>query len=100
MSAQPADISRPSIAKNQALVIGRVTAVKTTDNGRFTEITIPAADEYSSPQVVEVASAGILGRIGEDVSIKVALGGWKRKFNRADGTKGYEVKNAIRAIEV
>lgn len=99
MSAVPQEIARPSIAKNQALIVGRVREVRRTDNGTFTVITLPAPDEYTQPQTVEVASAGMIGRVNEDVTVKVALGGYGKKFQRRDGTPGFQVNNQFRLIE-
>lgn len=99
MSSVPAEITRPSIAKNQALIVGRVKEVRRTDNGVFTLVTLPAPDEYTQPQLVEVTSTVLLGRPGEDVQIKVTLGGYGKKFQRKDGTPGLQIANQFRAIE-
>lgn len=99
MSAVPQEITRPSLAKNQALIVGRVREVRRTDNGVFTVITLPAPDEYTQPQTVEVASAGLIGRPNEDVTVKVTLGGYGKKFQRKDGTPGFQVSNQLRHIE-
>lgn len=99
MSAVPQDITRPTIAKNQALIVGRVREIRRTDNGTFTVITLPAPDEYTQPQTVEVASAALIGRPNEDISVKVSLGGYGKKFTRKDGTPGLQISNQFRHIE-
>lgn len=99
MSAQPQELSRPSLVKNQALVVGRVREVRRTDNATFTVVTLPAPDEYTPPQTVEIASRGMIGRPQEDVTIKVAIGGYGKKFTRKDGTDGLQVIVQLRAIE-
>lgn len=99
MSAAPAEITRPSIAKNQALIVGRVKEVRRTDNGVFTSIVLPAPDEYTQPQLVEVSSTALIGRPQEDVQIKVTLGGYGKKFTRKDGSPGLQVSNQFRVIE-
>lgn len=99
MSAQPQDIPRPSIPKNQAVVVGRVRDVRRTENGTFTVVTLPAPDEYTQPQTVEITSRGMIGRLNEDVSIKVSLAGYGKRFKRADGSDGLQVIIQLRAIE-
>lgn len=99
MSAQPQELPRPSLAKNQALVVGRVREVRRTDNATFTVVTLPAPDEYTQPQTVEISSRGMIGRPQEDVTIKVAIGGYGKKFTRKDGTDGLQVIVQLRAIE-
>lgn len=99
MSAVPQEIARPSITKNQALIVGRVREVRRTDNGVFTVITLPAPDEYTQPQTVEVASTALIGRPNEDISIKVSIGGYGKKFQRKDGTPGLQIANQFRVIE-
>jgi hypothetical protein len=99
MSAQPQEITRPQIAKNQVLIVGRVKEVRRTDNATYTSVVLPAPDEYSQPQIVEVASTGMIGRPMEDVQIKCAIGGYGKKFQRKDGTAGTQVTNQFRFIE-
>lgn len=99
MSAQPQELARPSIAKNQALIVGRVKEVRRTDNGVFTSVVLPAPDEYTQPQLVEIASTSLIGRPQEDIQVKVTLGGYGKKFTRKDGTPGLQVSNQFRAVE-
>lgn len=99
MSAQPQELPRPQLAKNQAVVVGRVREVRRTDNATFTVVTLPAPDEYTQPQTVEISSRGMIGRPQEDVTIKVVIGGYGKKFTRKDGTDGLQVIVQLRAIE-
>lgn len=99
MSAQPQELPRPSLVKNQATVFGRVREVRRTDNATFTVVTLPAPDEYTQPQTVEISSRGMIGRPQEDVTVKVAIGGYGKKFTRKDGTDGLQVIVQLRAIE-
>lgn len=99
MSAQPQEITRPQIVKNQVLIVGRVREVRRTDNGVYTTVVLPAPDEYSQPQIVEIASTALLGRPQEDVQVKCAVGGYGKKFKRKDGSDGLQVQNQFRAVE-
>ena len=99
MSAQPQELPRPPFVKNQATVAGRVREVRRTDNATFTVVTLPAPDEYTQPQTVEISSRGMIGRPQEDVTVKVAIGGYGKKFTRKDGTDGLQVIVQLRAIE-
>jgi hypothetical protein len=77
----------------QCLVRGRVIGRRriATQNGpRFlTLITMAAQDEFSTPATVEVRSVDQLGDIGETVSVKCRLGGFRRSYEATseDGTK-------------
>lgn len=99
MSAQPQELPRSSITKNQAVVGGRVREVRRTDNATFTVVTLPAPDEYTQPQTVEISSRGMIGRPQEDITVKVAIGGYGKKFIRKDSTEGLQVIIQLRAVE-
>ncbi|WP_374353873.1 hypothetical protein [Chitinimonas sp.] len=95
----------PSKHVNRAILSGRVNAVRKSDDAIFTEVTLPSADEYSSPAVVEIRSKKRLGQVGETVEIPVACGGWRGKvFQYTDRETGERhsrrpVVNAYAAIE-
>jgi hypothetical protein len=80
----------------RVLIVGRIVASRTNDNGaRFTTITTPAPDAYSHPSTVEVRSKQQLGAKGEDVRINCALRGYSRRFEYGDKRTG-EVKRGER----
>lgn len=64
---------------NRATVRGRVEAVRKYDKNRFTRLISPSVDPYSPPQVFEVRSKAQLGSVGEEITIDVLLGGYRRK---------------------
>lgn len=99
MSAQPQELPRSTLGKNQAIVVGRVREIRRTDNGTFTVVVLPAPDEYTSPQTVEISSKGMIGRPQEDITVKVVIGGYAKKFTRKDGTDGLQVIIQLRAVE-
>lgn len=99
MSAQPQEINHPSISKNQILIAGRVKEVRRVDSGTFTSVVLPAPDEFSMPQTVEIMSTGMIGRPNEDIQIKCTIGGYSKKFKRKDGTDGHNITNVLRVVE-
>lgn len=64
---------------NQAFLAGRVNAVRKAEDVVFTEVTLPAPDQYSSPATVEIRSRKRLGQVGETVEVPVACGGYRGK---------------------
>lgn len=79
-------MSTPNVAEsknqprfNQALLAGRVNAVRKAEDAVFTEVTLPAPDQYSPPATVEIRSRKRLGQVGETVEVAVACGGYRGK---------------------
>lgn len=64
---------------NQATLAGRVNAVRKAEDAVFTEVTLPAPDQYSQPATVEIRSRKRLGQVGETVEVQVACGGFRGK---------------------
>lgn len=63
-----------------AAIRGRVTVTSARREDVFwTEVTIPAPDEYSMPGILEIRSRVSLGRKGDDIEGRVRLGGYRRK---------------------
>lgn len=99
MSAQPQELPRQQLGRNQAIIAGRVKEVRRTDNVTFTVVTLPAPDEYTQPQTVEISSRSMIGRPHEDVTVKVTVGGYGKKFTRKDGSDGLQVVIKLLAVE-
>lgn len=73
----------------QVLVMGRIAHSKFHDGVHYTQVTTPAADMYSRPQMVEIRSKRKLGQKLEVVSITATLGGYRRKaYEAKDKTTG------------
>lgn len=93
------------IPQNQALLAGRVNAVRKVDDQIYTEVTLPAPDEYTNPQSVEVRSKRRIGQIGETIEVRVLCGGYRGKsFTFTDKQTGENftrrpVMNIYSAIE-
>ncbi|GHD66100.1 hypothetical protein [Jeongeupia chitinilytica] len=75
----PQESKNTALKPNQALLAGRVNAVRKADEYVYTEITLPAPDEYTSPQSVEVRSRKRLGQVGETIETRVLCGGYRGK---------------------
>jgi len=102
MSANPAvtPIGKvPALQPNQGFVSGRVQDVRRTENAVYTIIQSPAADAYSHPGQHLVISSRLLGKPGEDVEVKVVLGGYRRTYTDKHGDKVATVDNSLKAIE-
>jgi len=64
---------------NQALLAGRVNSVRKADDTVYTEVTLPAPDQYSQPAAVEIRSRKRLGQVGETIEVQVICGGYRGK---------------------
>lgn len=99
-SAQITDLPKgAAVVANQSILRGRVLEVKRSESGTYTVITLPAPDQYSQPQNVEVRSKNMIGRPQEDVTVKVAIGGFRRGYKDKAGDQQYATNNTLVAIE-
>ncbi len=91
---------QPPLAANQAVVRGRILEVNRTANAVYTDVTLPAPDQWSQPQTIRIVSARLLGKPGDDVTQRVALKGYRRKYkDKATGEDRYGCDVALSAIE-
>ena len=79
MSTSPASEIKSQIRLNQALLAGRVNSVRKADDTVYTEVTLPAPDQYSQPAAVEIRSRKRLGQVGETIEVQVICGGYRGK---------------------
>ncbi len=99
-NAEVTNFKAPALTVNQALVMGRIQDVRRTENGGvYTIIASPAPDSFSHPGQHLVSSSRLLGKPGEDVKIRVQLGGYRRTYTDKHGEKVATVDNSLRAIE-
>lgn len=89
----------PAIAANQAVIRGRIIEVKKTENGCYTALKLPAPDQYTSPQAVEIRSKRLLGRPEEDITVRVHVGGYRRGYKDKMGEQQYATNVTLNAIE-
>ena len=101
MSAVPQEIPRqtPSLKPGQALIIGRISEVKRTENRTYTIIQTPAPDSFSHPGNHEVTSNRLIGKPGEDVRVVVNLSGFRRSYKNKHGETVYTVDNVLNVAD-
>jgi hypothetical protein len=79
----------------QARLRGRIHAqrARATKNGRvvFTVVKLPAPDEFTAPQTIEVQSKTGLGSVGDAIDIKVLIGGYGRSYQTDQPETGEKV---------
>jgi hypothetical protein len=98
--SQVAEIPKQgSLAANQTVIRGRVTEVKRTDTAVYTDVTLPAPDQYSSPQNVRIVSNRFIGKPGEDITQRCAIKGYRRSYTDKQGQKAFAVDITLSAIE-
>jgi hypothetical protein len=83
-------------------IAGRIAAKRriSTQAGPLvlTLVTMPAADEYSSPSTVEIRSKAAFGESGETVRVKCRVGGRARSYKGTDPETG-EIR-PVRTAEI
>ena len=86
---------------NVASIRGKIAKSKKLPKGSYaTRFILPAADEYSSAQTVEIYSDAKLGDADEVITVKVAIGGYyKRENNKSTGEVMEFTHNVFRAVE-
>lgn len=103
MSAVPQQLpqsSAPSLKPGQALIVGRVSEFRRTENGTvLTIIQTPAPDAFSHPGCHEVGSKHVIGKPGEDCRVIVQLTGYRRTYTDKHGERTATVDNRLQAVE-
>lgn len=88
------------LAANQAIIRGRIVEVKRTENACYTDVVLPAPDQYSSPQNVRIVSTRLLGKPNEDITQRVTIKGYRRAYtDKTTGQRAYACDIALSAIE-
>lgn len=87
------------LTANQAIVRGRILEVNRTENAVYTDVTLPAPDQYSQPQTIRIVSARLLGKLGDDLTQRVTLKGYRRGYTNKHGEKAFAVDVALSALE-
>ena len=98
--AELATINKPEGAFNVATLRGRLEKSEVFNGQRYSTIMTPAPDQYSHPQRLRVRSNKELGIVGQDVTVGVTIGGFRRTWaQRIDPSTG-EVKPGGEAIDI
>ncbi|WP_027469109.1 hypothetical protein [Deefgea rivuli] len=88
----PQENQKLSLKPNQALLFGRIHSVRRADDFTYTEVTLPAVDQYTPPNSVEIRSKKRLGQAGETIEALVTCGGYRAKsFQYLDKETGEKV---------
>lgn len=102
MSISPVETTAakaPPLAANQAVIRGRVLEVKRTENAVYTDVVLPAPDQYSQPQNVRIVSARMLGKPGDDITQRCQIKGYRRSYTDKHGNRAFAVDVTLSAIE-
>jgi hypothetical protein len=81
------------LKNNETRMKGKISAYRRikTQQGQMhlTLLTLPAPDEYSSAQTVELRSRlSKLGEIGDEVTVIARVGGFRRSYDQTDSETG------------
>lgn len=91
-----------TIKPGEVALVGRIAGKRRipTQAGHLwlTLVKLPAPDEFTSPQTVEIRSTDSLGDIGQDIKVKARVGGFPRAYNVTDKDTG-EVRN-VRTADI
>lgn len=75
----PQEAIKLNLKPNQSVLRGRVNTIRKSEEFFYTEVTLPAPDEYSPPATVEVRSKKRIGQSGETIECLVSCGGYRGK---------------------
>ena len=96
MSAENLAKISPKQNVNQVSVAGKIDRFDVYEGKHYTEVIIPAADEYSNPGRVKVVSTRALGAVGQPVTVDCSIRGYVHTFpitrGQRAGQQGREVK--------
>jgi len=101
----PQEAIKQNMKPNQSILRGRVNTTRKAEEFFYTEVTLPAPDEYSPPATVEIRSKKRIGQAGDTVECLVSCGGYRGKsFTYTDKDTGERfsrrpVVNAYYAVE-
>lgn len=88
------------LTANQVVIRGRIGDVKRTENACYTDVTLPAPDQFSSPQHVRIVSSRLLGKPGEDLTQRCAVKGYRRSYiDKKSGERAFACDVTLSAIE-
>lgn len=80
----------------EAVISGRISLVRRTNNGFVHLITLPAADQYSMPSTVEVLGKTRLGSNEDEIRVRVRITGYRRTYDSRDKETG-EITKVVTA---
>lgn len=100
MNAPATPDTRAQLTANQAVIRGRIIDVERRDSYTLTDVVLPAPDQFSQPQNIRISSVRSIGRKGDDITQRVAIEGYRRKYtSKKTGEEGFAVDVRLTAIE-
>lgn len=89
MSTAQQGASLPSL---EVTIHGRIAnrrKVQTKTGAQLVHVVkLPAPDQFTSPQTIEVRGVKALGQVGDDVTFKARVGGYGRSYKVTDAETG------------
>jgi hypothetical protein len=97
MSANsPVTTPSPSIKVNHTYLAGRIATVRKWESTFFHTVILPAPDEFSHPQTVEISASSRLGDKDDDIRVMCRCGGSRNEFMSKDKETG-ELRKVVSA---
>ncbi len=91
--AEPSPIQGAPKASPENVVTLKGKLERIDSNGEFhySELVLPRFDEYDTQsRNVVVKARRRLGNVGDVITVACSIGGWTRRFQKRDGTTGYD----------
>ena len=88
---------------NQVSITGQIDRFDVYEGKHYTEVIIPAADEYSNPGRIKIVSTRLLGSVGQPITVDCSIRGYVHTFpitkGQRAGQQGREVKTWFVPVE-
>lgn len=86
------------------MIKGRIRARRRSKRqglqGFLTILALPAPDTYSMPQAVEVFSSKPVGELGDEITVRVLLGGYPRSYeSTTEDEEGFKRKVTVQTAD-
>lgn len=87
--AEQNTVTQLRVDSRVVLLRGRLASHRRYEKAWYSMLQLPAADEYSRPEVVEVRSTDRLGEPGDMIDVRCMVGGYnKRPYRFTDKETG------------
>lgn len=80
-------------AENLAVIVGRIEIVQQSKGRFYHDVKLPAADEYAAPGWAKVVADRSLGSPGTILKCRARIAGYRRVFEKKDGSQGTEINS-------
>ena len=72
---------------NVLMLEGKINQTQVHKEKHYTELILPAADQFSHPSTVKVVSTRQLGTVGQPITVECSPRGFVRTFNITKGAR-------------